>query len=77
MTGESLPVWELPIIRPALLDELEPVLDATLVAGEEETPFAILVDGEFGPVRDPIPDDTSLCSFVETVAGVRLTYMRS
>ena len=76
VTAGYSPLWEFGIICPGPLDELEPVIDATLVAGEEETTFAGLIDGEFGPIRDPIPDHTSISSFVGIVAGVHLTYMR-
>ena len=64
------------IVTPCFLDELETILDAALVAGEQETTLGGLVDGKFGPVWDAITHYPSVQSFVRAVAGVCLANVR-
>ena len=70
---------EIRFVYPLPLDESVPVFDAALVACEEKTTFALggASGIEFGAVRDPVSDNTSVPSRGRRVAGIRLADMRS
>jgi hypothetical protein len=42
------------------LEESESIINATLIACEEETTLACRIVGKFAPIRDAIPDDTGV-----------------